>query len=196
MAHDPRKTVPMGAAAARQMASVRKTERMGVQRDTVRDPPGSMPDMEGLLPDDVDPALLDDQAAAQRTGAFVEQTKSNANVSQALGALRGGATVPVKAPGLPASDRVEGGEVVVKSGERQRKTMLQQKIDVSRADPRRAPTQRINRPVSAYIPDDDGSAPARPSRLNAMTVGLGLVIVLALTAIVLAVMILRQRGML
>lgn len=41
MAQDPRKTVPMPKREAKDLTSMRRTERMGIERDTIRDLPGS-----------------------------------------------------------------------------------------------------------------------------------------------------------
>ncbi len=44
MAQDPRKTVPMSKREAKDLTSLRRTERMGIERDTVRD----LPQQEGM----------------------------------------------------------------------------------------------------------------------------------------------------
>lgn len=199
MAHDPRKTVPLARRdGARPVASMRKTEPMGLARDTIRDAPRESPDMEGLLPDEVDPSLLDGQAAAARTGEFVRSSKESPSVQAALRALRGAGTVPMRSPDLPESDRSEGGDIVIGRG-RQAKTMLNQKVDVSRVDPRRAPTQKVDRRFQGYLPADDGgltALPQRRARLSPTAIGLLVIAVLALIALVLGILVLRQRGLL
>jgi hypothetical protein len=197
MAQDPRKTVPMGKNGARPLASMRKTEPMGAARDTVRDPPRNAPDMQGLLPDGIDPAVLDGEAARVRTGDFVRSSKANPKAQEALRALRGAGTVPMRPAELPESDRTEAGQIVIGKGRRAR-TMLNQKVDLSRVDPRRAPTQKVDRRFDAYLPRDNGGFEPSHARRGLSVTSIGLIVVgaLALVALVLGVLVARQRGLL
>lgn len=154
MAYDPRKTVPMPKGDPKKLASLRKTEPMGLARDTVRD--------------------------------AVEQAKRS---PRELGP-RG--TLPMRAASKD--------EVVIGVGQRPRREDVD-KVDVSKADPRRAPTQRVARRPSSYLPDnyreeeDEETQTRRATGASTSTVmGVALVVILGLLAVILGLLVLKQRG--
>lgn len=168
MTKDVRKTIQMPKEPTVQG---RETQRMGIGRDTVKDPP-KLHDTTGPAP----------QRALGPRGTQVVSQKTRD---------------PIGKP----SDRALAGEVVIGVGKSPRADG-DDKIDLSRADPRRAPTQlRVRRP-DAYLPPDESVAhrprgpapPAKKRPLNAVTVSIIVVAILAVTALVLGVLLLRQQG--
>jgi hypothetical protein len=93
----------------------------------------------------------------------------------------------------PASDRKESGTFAIeaspaRNGEPKDERALL-RVDVSRADPRKRPTQKITRKLDAYVPPDRslGSEPAPPSsRRRFDRAGLVALAILTLVAAVLA----------
>lgn len=139
----------------------RNTDLMGLPdieepsfRDTVKDPTEPI---ENLLPTGVDPKILDGQAAAESKRAFLAESSQNPGLRQALGQLRepgsSDAVTPRPRGGtMPMSARVEALEADVPVAKKP--APVGGKVDLSRADPRRAPTERVaKRPNEILEPD-------------------------------------------
>lgn len=155
MAHDPRKTVPMPKGDPKKLASSRKTEPMGLARDTIK----NAPDHDYGFPVEPGP--------------------------------RG--TIPMRGK--------NAAEIVIGVGKRPLREDAD-KIDVSKADPRRAPTQKVSRRPSSYLPTDykeieDEETQRRRARAavsHSSVMGIALVVILGLLAVVLGLLVLKQRG--
>ena len=169
MADESRKTEPMARAA--NVASMRKTERMGIERDTIRD----LPPVEPAAPATPLPRGTIPMAHAPRGKG-------------------------------PSSDRVEGGLVEVGSG-KVPDALPDERVDLSKVDPRRAKTMKVaRRPREFLAPsfeeqayEDEETALRRapnPGRSSAMIMGVALIVLLVILALVLGLLVAKQRGLL
>lgn len=166
MAHDPRKTVPMPKREPKDLGSVRRTERMGIERDTLRD---------------LDPV---------ETKNLPRATVPMAHAPRGKG---------------PRSDRVEGGEVRVGSGEVPDEGEADGRVDLSRAGPRHAKTMKVARRPQEYLAPmsfedaegEEASARARkPARANStFFFAVALMVLLVVLAVILLLLIAKQRGL-
>jgi hypothetical protein len=134
----------------------RNTDLMGLPaieepafRDTIKDDSGPL---EQLIPPGVDPSILDPAAAAQKKGAFLAESSQNQGLKSALGQLREPETPNPRGGTMPMSARIEALEAEVPVGKKP--APVGGKVDLSRADPRRAPTERVaKRPNELLEPD-------------------------------------------
>ena len=145
----------------------RNTDLMGLPaieepafRDTIKDSSGPM---EPLLPLGVDPTILDGAAAAQKKGAFLAESAQNPELRSAIGQLQEPLTPRPRGGTMPMSARVESLEAEVPAAKRP--APVGGKVDLSRADPRRAPTERVaRRPNELLEPDWSVAHRAPPGR--------------------------------
>lgn len=153
------------------LASLRKTERMGTPRDTVEDPPRTFEE---------EPGASEPRPAVGPRGTVV--------VSQA------GSSKVAKAPPSQPRENAVAGQIVIGVG-RAPKEGLEGKVDVSRADPRRAPTRKLDRRPEAYLPPDKSLRTSHKRKgVSATTVGVVLVVLLAICALVLGVLVLMRAS--
>ena len=153
---------------AKDVTSLRRTERMGMERDTLRDLPAA-PDV-----------------GAQN---FARATVPMAHAPRGKG---------------PKSDRVEGGEIKVASGEISTNHSAEL-LDLSKLGPRHAKTMKVPKrpqeflsPVAFDSASPDSEAGARsPAKRRSPTLlfGTALIVLLALLAVVLLLLIGKQRGL-
>lgn len=156
-----KKTDPLLLGRKPEVPARRNTDLMGLSnieepafRDTIKDPTEPL---ENLLPAGVDPKILDGNAAAENKRAFLEESSQNAGLRQALGQLQQPAEPAVATPRprggtMPMSARVESLEAEVPVAKAP--APVGGRVDLSRADPRRAPTERVaKRPNEILEPD-------------------------------------------
>ncbi len=147
------------------LASLRKTERMGTPRDTVEDPPRSFEPEAG--PSEPRPAV-------GPRGTMV---------------VSGGSSKVAKEPPSQPQEKAVAGQVVIGVG-RAPKAGPEGKVDVSRVDPRRAPTRKLDRRPEHYLPPDKSLRKRSKSKpISFTTIGVVLVVLLALCALVLGVLV-------
>lgn len=178
------------------LASLRQTERMGMPSDTMKEPARVFTDVEK------------DPARGPRGTMLV---RKGANQPLAMPVPTDAPAPPPAPPAptiartdLPASSAVVAGEVQISPGPQPKPSGGAVKVDVSRADPRRAPTRKLNRRPDFYLPPDLSVAngdrvanAARRKRIFSPTViGLAIIAVLLTVAGILLVLVLKQRGVL
>ncbi len=102
----------------------------------------------------------------------------------------GSSRVPKEPPSQPQEKGVAG-QVVIGVGRAPREGP-EGKIDVSRADPRRAPTRKLDRRPEHYLPPDKSlraSPKGKRKPVSFTTIGVVLVVLLAACALVLGVLV-------
>lgn len=99
---------------------------------------------------------------------------------------------PRSAPkvGVP-SDKAVAGQIVIGAAAAPR-SGAKNKVDVSRVDPRRAPTQKIARRPEAYLPAAR-KAPAKSGSKVWLVLGIAVVLSLTVLVVMLFRMLLKQR---
>lgn len=182
------------------LASLRQTERMGMPSDTMKEPARVFTDIEK------DPARGPRGTMLVRKGnpqplALPVPTDAQAPTSAPVSSAPA-----TPKPNLPASSAVVAGEVQISpSRQPQPSGGAGLKVDVSRADPRRAPTRKLDRRPDFYVPPDlsvanreraAASAPRKRSLLSPTVIGLAIIAVLLTVAGILLVLVLKQRGVL
>lgn len=186
------------------LASLRQTERMGMPSDTMKEPARVFTDVEK------DPARGPRGTMLVRKGAnqpMAIPVPTDARPPQLVPPTPPAPTpAPVTPrPDLPASSAVVAGEVQISASPQPKPSGGAVKVDVSRVDPRRAPTRKLDRRPDFYLPPDlsvanrdrAANAPRRKRKLLSPTViGLAIIAVLLTVAGILLVLVLKQRGVL